>query len=290
MSSIIKRDIVIVGALCIGLMLIGSFWDYSISGAIYDQENAFGIVLAAFGELPFALSFVFSGFLMIFGRNRTKKGRKIVQVVFGGLFVALGVVFGTILPSGYLPFAQSVSIIIGFATMTLLTILIFFFVKKCEKTNMTKVALTILFVALSEVILINVLKGFWGRPRMRFLAETPDVTFQPWWIVGTQIKDVFVSLGVSAEEFRSFPSGHVGNAACLIMLSLLPYLKPGMKQKQELLFFIGILWALLVAFSRIILGAHFLTDTAVALIVTSLIFIAISSSLRLHRPGIQTIH
>ena len=81
-------------------------------------------------------------------------------------------------------------------------------------------------------------------------------------------------LGVAAGEFRSFPSGHTANASCLMLLSLLPKICPKLTGRQTLLFSIGFLWALLVAFSRITVGAHFLTDTAAgcAIVLTAITF------------------
>ena len=52
---------------------------------------------------------------------------------------------------------------------------------------------------------------------------------------------------------------------------VLPVICQKLKGKENLLFFIGVIFTLTVAFSRIIVGAHFLTDVTIGMSVTFLI-------------------
>lgn len=106
---------------------------------------------------------------------------------------------------------------------------------------------------------------------MRLVADDPRAYFMPWWQTGSQLKDTLVAAGVAAEEFKSFPSGHTGNAAVLILLGLLPQLNGRLEKKKPLLLGIGFGWTALVALSRIIMGAHYLTDTAIGFTITLLV-------------------
>ena len=92
-----------------------------------------------------------------------------------------------------------------------------------------------------------------------------------WWQTGSALKDTLVAAGVAAEEFKSFPSGHTGNAAVLLLLGLLPQLDSRLEKKKPLLLGIGFGWTALVAFSRIIMGAHYLTDTTIGFTITLLV-------------------
>lgn len=121
-----------------------------------------------------------------------------------------------------------------------------------------------------EMIIINIIKIPWARPRMRMITAQNQV-FQPWWVIGSDMKDHLMALGIAAEEFKSFPSGHTGNAACALLLGVLPVICQKLKGKENLLFFIGVIFTLTVAFSRIIVGAHFLTDVTIGMSVTFLI-------------------
>lgn len=76
-----------------------------------------------------------------------------------------------------------------------------------------------------------------------------------------------MAAGVAADEFKSFPSGHTANATTMLLLGLVPYLKPQLQKYQKALVAFGFAWAAIVALSRILLGAHYLTDTAVGFLV-----------------------
>ncbi len=71
--------------------------------------------------------------------------------------------------------------------------------------------------------------------------------------------------GVPKEEFKSFPSGHSANSSILMLLTLLPVLRPSLSRQRTMLFGVGFGWA--VAVSRIVMGAHYLSDTAMGLAV-----------------------
>ena len=39
---------------------------------------------------------------------------------------------------------------------------------------------------------------------MRMIVQQPFASFQPWWIIGSDMKNHLMALGVAAEEFKSF--------------------------------------------------------------------------------------
>ena len=80
----------------------------------------------------------------------------------------------------------------------------------------------------------------------------------PWWQPGTELRDILTAAGVPKEEFKSFPSGHSANSSILILLTLLPVIRPSLARRQTVLFCTGFGWALAVAVSRIVMGAHYL--------------------------------
>lgn len=79
-----------------------------------------------------------------------------------------------------------------------------------------------------SALLVQVLKGAFGRARPEDMIVTSD--------------------------FGSFPSGHVANAATIavVLWLVLPRIWIGIA---------GIVWTLLMAFSRTVLSVHWLTDT-----------------------------
>lgn len=106
---------------------------------------------------------------------------------------------------------------------------------------------------------------------MRMISSRHDVSFQSWWVIGNTMKDQLMALGVASEEFKSFPSGHTANAACAMLLCVLPLLNSHLEGKENLLFFIGVCFTFFVALSRIIMGAHFLTDVVTGMAISLVI-------------------
>ncbi len=101
----------------------------------------------------------------------------------------------------------------------------------------------------------------------------PALTFDAWQ-PGTPERAQLITEGVArAEEFKSFPSGHTANAATLILLTTLPALKGTLQKWSGGFFWIGVAWALYVAFSRIVMGAHFLNDVTAGLAVTFILIL-----------------
>ena len=104
---------------------------------------------------------------------------------------------------------------------------------------------------------------------MRLIASTGNASyFTPWWKAGSALKNQLVAEGVSSDEFRSFPSGHTACAACAMLVALLPTVSKLFKGKEKRLGLLGCLWTAIVAFSRLRMGAHFLTDVTMAWLVT----------------------
>lgn len=260
----------------LGLMLLlGTFFDYQISTALYNEANPFGIFFAAFGEYPAALGFVAAGTLLWLGHNKDNKLKAAAQFLGGAFLIFSGSAMATIMPMLYLDLPTAVIVCIGLACAAAVIFLINFISKSANRDTMLRVAAVIFFVLLFEMLLVNIVKIPWGRVRMRHIAADPRAYFMPWWQAGTELKNTLIAAGVAAEEFKSFPSGHTANSACLMLLGLLPMLCQKLANKKTLLIIIGAVWAMLVAVSRIIMGAHFLTDTVVGFAISLTVMLVI---------------
>ncbi len=257
-------------ALLVTALIVGSFADETISRALFGPENAFGVFLAAWGETPALLSLVAAGTLLIVARNRARTPIAVVQLIGGGLLVALGAAGTTFQALRYIEIPIVALVVIG-AALVAPTVLLFRTIgRRADHATAVRVGLAFFLVVIVEIIVVNVMKQIWQRPRMRLLEEDPSVAFQPWWQIGSDDFARLTAEGVSWDEFASFPSGHTANGAVLILVVLLALLVPRLTRFVPLLWWIGAIGGLLVAMSRIITGAHFVTDTvggyAVALI------------------------
>lgn len=267
MKVLTKRNcIIILIVLCL-FMIIGSFYDYPISLALYNQKNPFGIFFASYGQLPAMLCSGVGGLLLMRVYHHDKRIKRVLSIVFGILLQVMAVIGIAVDPVLYMHIPMAVSCIIALVIVGSVDITILKMTKDASIDMMKKVMWLFIGTMFIELIVINIVKILWARPRMRMITAM-NVDFQPWWVIGSEMKDSLMALGVVSEEFKSFPSGHTGNAACMMLLSALPLICSSLKGKESLLFVVGIIFTLLVAFSRIIMGAHFLTDVTVGMTVT----------------------
>lgn len=251
----------------LALIAVGSFVDFPLSFALYDASNPFATFFAAYGAIPAPLGCVAAGTLFVCGHNRDNKVLGTVQNIGGILLLFVGILLVCFLPALYIPVSPlllaGVGLILSAGTILITCRL----AKGADRAMIIRVALAIVLVLLCELVVVNLIKVAWGRPRMRLVVSHPEAFFVPWWQLGNALKEPLMAAGVAADEFKSFPSGHTANATTMLLLGLVPYLKPQLQKYQKALVAFGFAWAAIVALSRILLGAHYLTDTTVGFLV-----------------------
>lgn len=257
------------GALIAGavLLALGSFVDYPLSAALYDASNPFALFFAAYGALPAPLGCVAAGTLLVCGRSLDRKMAGTLQGTGGLLLAAVGTLLVCFLPALYLPVSPALLAAAGLVLSAGTILIVRRLARGADRAVILRVALAILLVILCELAVVNLIKICWGRPRMRLVVSHPDAYFFPWWRRGIALKEPLLAAGVAADEFKSFPSAHTANAATMLLLGLVPYLKPRLRRYRKALVAFGFGWTAVVALSRILLGAHYLTDTAVGFLI-----------------------
>lgn len=265
-----RRCALLIFAVLVVLMVAGSFADLQLSKLLYPgHESSFGQFFAAFGELPAFLCFVCAGILLLHIRSRLRQDWSALFLVAAVLLILFGVVMNireacdnvSALPMWV---ATLVTVFSG----ALCAAGLLYLCRQCPAKTELRFLLTLVFVAFVTMVLINVIKVPWSRPRMRLLVATGNETyFMPWWQLGGVLKQRLVAEGISSDEFRSFPSGHTACAACAMLSILLPTLKKQWHDKERVCVLIGAVWTLLVAVSRLMMGAHYLTDVTMACMV-----------------------
>ena len=63
-SGFHKRNAILIAIVCFVCMLIGSFYDYQISSAVFNTDSWFGILGAAYGQMPVSLGLILSSVLL----------------------------------------------------------------------------------------------------------------------------------------------------------------------------------------------------------------------------------
>ncbi len=271
-------DAVVIGIFLVVMLAAGTFQDFEISSSLYNPHSWFGLFLASYGQLPSSAGAVLAGTLFLIGRSRSNRPARILETVIGLVMMGVGIYMLCENPVEYMNMNLVLSCIIALVITVLMMALAVFVSQNASKEDVLLVATIFLLTILAQMIIINLIKIPWGRPRMRLIETDSRACFMPWYQPGTTLKDTLVAAGVEAEEFKSFPSGHTGHAVMLMLYGLLPWLHNGGHRTKwsgmqdaslslvpsvRLFVWIGFAWTLLVAFSRMIMGAHFLSDTAV---------------------------
>lgn len=260
---IYKKDAAAIAVILAFCLLVGSFFDYQISSALFNSSSLFGRFVEAAGELPFELTASIAGVMLVRSARPDSKASKWLAAL--GVLINVGLfgyeIVGSLRVGGKLIAAQ---LVLTFALVIVANLIVYRLTRTTEPDELTRWALMVLAVWVVQAIILNVIvKPLWSRPRMRVIEVTQGLDFQPWWVIGNPDKWAFIAAGVIKDGFKSFASGHTAHAAIGLMLAGLPAAtfkeKPS---RRRVVFWVAAVVAALVAFGRIVIGAHFLSDVS----------------------------
>lgn len=133
--------------------------------------------------------------------------------------------------------------------------------------RLLKFALFALVFMVAALIVMQIMKMLWGRMRYRdMLSAGTTEGFTPWYVV---------NIGNGEEAYKSFPSGHTSSAANIFILAALCDVFPRLNNfRARAVINTGcFIFTVLVAVSRIVNCAHFLSDVLAGGYITYLIFV-----------------
>jgi len=249
-----------------GILAIGDL-DYTISEALVNQNSIIGQSGNLFGEFPAMFGMLLAVVLLYGGRRRDVKWWNIVATVLGGLFIFLFSYTLVMMPIRYL-FEHAVDgtptiwKIINLVLGIILAIVSLYIAhtKGQNFKEFKKHAWLLIVLIFSEMMVVNIVKGIWARPRMRSINSVSE--FKHWYEINGWTND---------NELKSFPSGHTANAfVAFAYMIFIPYIK---SVKMKTYITIAIVWGVFVSLSRVIIGAHFLSDVLVGSYITIFLFI-----------------
>ena len=281
----------VAGIFLIGI-IIGSFLDLQINQAIYDRYNGFGIFMAGLGEFPVYsfLGVMAAGFIYL-----CKYFKKVWQRI-ALIVLAVGCIGVSIYFQGKHIFALNAYnrpdlLLLGFGIAAVMVALAFvagYFLFKyatIKPMQILIILLTIMVIYGVAIGLNQLFKLTMCRPRSRFLFDTNTVgsNYRDWWERGKSVKDSWVGekfpngAEITSEEFKSFPSGHMANTMILLpMLLFVPIINNHVKLKEEWLVIIAVVWNLILAYTRMRVGAHYLSDVSMGAFMTIVVTYAVN--------------
>ncbi len=245
----------ILFALWLTGVVIATFFDLDISLAIADSESLLGRILEVAGEPPAILftSFNFaliSSYLFRFSKMRA---RDITLAVLCAVGCVGTVVFTCIQTLDYISEYSGHLLNIIYALIAAVFITAFFvmtalFMSEKSLKKYFNTACRCAIVGVATFFIIWAFKLTWGRVRFRQGASDPEI-FTPWY------------LPQGFNGYYSFPSGHTANATVIFSsVFYLKFLPDKFKKYKPLIVTLLALWIVFVAFSRVLIGAHFLSD------------------------------
>lgn len=261
--------------------IIGSFYDLEIDNAIYQPRNAFGITMAALGEIPAYGGFSMLGFGIIYYsyKNIKIKYQCYLLILLGLISITAGMYFqSTAFVSHNALNIQSqwyYGVLFASVTCGICGYFGYRLVKSSDNENILKNMIVMLLSIAIILILLTIIKSIASRPRYRFLNEYSEFfEFRNWWQGGGDLKSIWVGIdNITSDEFKSFPSGHTCSAAVsMILLPSISLFNSKYRRFNIPLFVLGFIWTCIVAYSRLTLGAHFLTDVSFGAILMMIAF------------------
>ena len=266
------------------LFVVGSFFDFQINNALFHELDTFGLVVSVIGTAPgYGVMAFIGGGLLYLGLKRELPhiAVKITVFVLAAISFGLSVYFtGTEFfgPNGfyYLGIQEFWGYFIAFPFDVGVALLGYYMTSKTEYDKLWLVYFVLLgAIALSLLAGVTLIKGIYHRPRFRTVVHNSlGVDFYPWWIPCKAYQS-YIDAGIIKEEFKSFPSGHAGTASVFMMSTIfLPLISPKYKKASTIAFYCGLGWLVLVAFARMYVGAHFLSDVSIGALLGIIAFFA----------------
>ena len=245
-------------ALAAALLVLGVFFDKTIADAMYQPENVMAKVMESVGIFP-PFIFVSGLFAVLFFLIKEEDKNPLLKKVLCVIAVGLSYfVFGFMATEQLLE-SKLVRALIGLGTAVMLSPLTLLVFRSKSRDSLKRLSIFLIFASIvalvSSLVSINVLKYIWGRPRYREMMADGDYlleAFTPWYQIN----------GISWHGHHSFPSGHTCSATNLLVLCALSEVFPEAEKRKTTIGFICGIYIFAMAYSRMVLGAHFLSDVA----------------------------
>ncbi len=249
MLKIYRKNIIAFYVLCVAALVAAAFVDLKLDILLNSPENAFAVWFYNTGEIPCRLICPIAGAALLYCCNS-----KFAKFAGACISVGGGAYFGYYFAEHF--FVQDNQLIYGIVygigfSLVLIFIGRFINIPQNLKKPIAALAIAGIAVMAAQLCAVEIMKYLWGRVRFRDLIATGSYeSFTPWYIIN----------GINGN--KSFPSGHTGGAAMSFLAMLLPYISRKAYKHRQICFFIPFIYTCTVAVTRLIMGAHYLSDVA----------------------------
>ena len=242
-----SSNIIIYYIIFAACMITALFVDLKLDIFLNDPKNPFCLFIEGMGEMPARLVCPIAGTLIFYLCDKTPLKILGFIVSLGGSAYAgyhISYYFFPDNPNWW--FGWGMGLFIG---LIVLYIGQFIAVEEDLKKAFIILSFAGIIIMFVHLGFVEVMKSLWGRVRFRELLQLGSYeAFTPWYKIN----------GITGS--RSFPSGHTGGASMSYLMMLFPFVSKKWDKRKKLCFFIPLVYTGMVAFTRLVVGAHYLSD------------------------------
>lgn len=263
-----RRIAVVAGLAFLAVGVLAAFVDLPLSRAVVRPESCWATFLADYGEVPGFVLAIASVALVIHlrlfrGRDAGDRAGGARGVGRSGLLRSVGSVTWTAALVLLLVYGVGRSVVFfagGLGVAALLAVgatggaalvALWGVASRALRTQIAEPARAVTLLAvIHPILIVQLLKALWGRVRFRHLA-TDFSDFTAW----------FAPQGVTGNE--SFPSGHAAMGWMLLPVAFwVAWRLRGRPATRRIVWAVTVAFGVAVAASRVVVGAHYLSDVA----------------------------
>jgi len=275
---------IVMACIFAATFVIGTFTDHKIAPALFHDMNIGALIVSTVGIYIFCAFYAFFfGALFSQAVNLPKEHKR--RTLYITLIIILGTVTllicgGSVLDinnlGGIFPFVQRdvpqmiIMFIVGLLPVSAIGYLS---CKKRSDAMLAKHLILVLSAMTVSFFLYELVKMGLPRPRYRLVSKGYEgISFRRWYEPVKNKAELIARHNINKDDFKSFPSGHTSNS--IMNITLFPALGlvyPKLKEKSMFMLVLGLCVGIAVLLSRMILGAHFLSDVSCGGFVASVV-------------------
>lgn len=244
-------------------LIAAAFCDLELDKFLNNPDDIFSIWFRNTGEIPARLICPVAGTVLFYTyKNKIERIAGFMITIGGSAYFGYYIGKYFFLEDNRMLFSLIYGIGFGIAALIVGS---FIKIPQAYRDILRKTAIIGLIVMFVQIALIEAMKYLWGRVRFRDLLKDGSFDdFTPWYHLN----------GINGN--KSFPSGHTAGAGMSYLMMLLPYMSKKWEKKVWLCFWLPFAYTSIVAFTRLVMGAHYLSDVTMGGIVSfSMVLIAI---------------
>jgi len=288
------RNLLIGAIIVVILMALGTAFDSPLSRAVINQNSLFGTLFQDFGLFPATLIPFLAAEIFAFKalKSQIERPMKIVVVVLSFLtaFFMISLLTGDMLDyvaqwinnvqthkpiaiadndGGTFTYSHSLKVLVEFVLFIIGTALSYFWLRNKSVQQLKSLALVavagVAMVFVSRTI-CDIGKDVWGRARpYEIINHVTGTHFTAWYHLN------------GTTGHKSFPSGHSNTAWMLVWVTF--FVDRSNIKLQKITLTLTAAFSVLMMVSRLIVGAHHLTDVTVGSLITILTIVVFAKVL-----------